>query len=212
METLLLWLPVAQVFEPAMPSVPDAPFIERWITGTGYAGAGLLAAVGVVAYLVLSRSARARLAIPALIGLWLMGGAVLLIGTLVQTQRESLRASARELVAAAVQGDTDRLGPLLHENARVRARYANAEGRDRILLVVGRVEYRIQSHRVRRVEVDLRGPRVARTHLRLSVTSDTLPPASIWTVDWQRASDDAPWVVTLIEPFWIQGMTDPAGP
>jgi hypothetical protein len=212
METLLLWLPTAQVFEPAMPSVPDAPFLERWVTGTGYAGAGLLAAVGVVAYLVLSRTARARLALPTLIGLWLLGGVVLLIGAMVQTPREALRASARDLVAAAVEGDKARLGELLHENARVRARYASAEGRDRILPLVGRVEYRIRSHSVRRVQVDLRGPRVARTHLRLSVTSDTLPPASIWTVDWQRATDDAPWVVTLIEPYWIQGMTDPAGP
>lgn len=212
MEMLLLLLPMAQVFEPAMPSVPDAPFLERWVTGTGYAGAGLLAAVGVVAYLVLSRTPRARMAVPALIGLWLMGGVVLVIGTVVQTPRESLRAAARDLVEAAVTGDTARLGPMLHENARVRTRYASAEGRERILPLVGRVEYRIRSHSVRRVEVDLRGPRVARTHVRLSVTSDTLPPASIWTVDWQRVSDDAPWVVTLIEPFWIQGMTDPAGP
>lgn len=202
----------AQVFEPAMPSVTDTPWVERWITGSGFAGAGVLVALGIAAFLVLSKGSRARLAAPVAAGLWLLGAGVVGVGQWVVTPREQLRAAARELVAAAVNADRETVGSRLHADARVRTRYARAEGRERILPLVDLVRGEISGHRVRRVEVDLRGPRVARTHLRLSVTADRLPPASIWTIDWQRASDDAPWQATLIEPFWIQGMTDPAGP
>lgn len=202
----------AQVFEPGMPSVSATPFIERWITGSGFAGAGVLVGLGIVAYLVLSRGSRARLAVPAAAGLWLLGAVVVGVGQWVVTPREQLRVAARELVAGAVSADRAAVAARLHADARVRTRYARAEGRDRILPLVDQVRGEITGHSVRRVEVDLRGPRVARTHLRLSVTADRLPPASIWTIDWQRASDDAPWQATLIEPFWIQGMTDPAGP
>lgn len=208
----LLSSPLAQVFEPAMPSVTDTPFVERWITGSGFMGAGVLVTLGIVAYLVLSRGSRTRLAVPVAAGLWVLGGAVVGVGQWVVTPREQLRAAARELVAATVNADRDTVAARLHADARVRTRYARAEGRERILPLVDMVRGQITGHTVRRVEVDLRGPRVARTHLRLSVTADRLPPASIWTVDWQRASDDAPWQATLIEPFWIQGMTDPAGP
>jgi hypothetical protein len=209
----LLPLPLpAQLFEPSMPSVTATPFVERWVTGSGFAGAGVLVGLGIVAYLVLSRGSRARLAVPVAAGLWLLGGAAVGVGQWVVTPREQLRAAARELVSAAVAADRDAVAARLHADARVRTQYARAEGRDRILPLVDMVRGEITGHSVRRVEVDLRGPRVARTHLRLSVTADRLPPASIWTIDWQRGSDEAPWQATLIEPYWIQGMTDPAGP
>lgn len=204
-------LPLAQVFEPAMPSVPATPFLERWITGSGFAGAGVLIGLGIVAYLVLSRSSRARLALPVAACLWVLGAGVVAVGQWVVTPREELRAAVRQLVGATANGDREAVGAMLHADARVRTSYARAEGRERILPLVDMVRGRITGHSVRRVEVDMRGPRVARTHLRLSVTADGIPPASIWTIDWQRASEDAPWQATLIEPQWIQGMTNPAG-
>ncbi len=206
-----LMLP-AQVFEPAMPSVPDTPFVERWITGSGFAGAGVLVALGIVAYLALARGNRARLALPVAAALWMLGAGVVAVGQWVVTPREELRAAVRRLVGATVGADREAVGAMLHADARVRTRYARADGRERILPLVDMVRGRITGHAVRRVGVDMRGPRVARTHLRLSVTADGIPPASIWTIDWQRATEDAPWQATLIEPLWVQGMTDPAGP
>lgn len=216
METLtrLLNTPLitAQIFEPSIPSVPPAPFVERWVTGSGIPGAGLLVGLGVVAFFVLSRTERARLALPVGAGLVALGLAVLGVGQLVVTPREELRATARALVDAAVSADHDALRRMLDENTRLRTRYANADGRDRIIPLSNIAAARIGSASVREVRVDLRGPRVARTQVRLSVSSDNLPPASWWAVDWQRAAESSPWVVTSIEPIWIQGMTDPAGP
>lgn len=203
------WLP-AQVFEPAFPSVTDAPFVERWVTAGGWAGAAVLAGLGVVAYLALARGPRRRLAVPAAAILWALAAAVVGVDQWVVTPRERLRAAAVRLVDAAVAADRDALASLLEPDARVRTRFASAKGRDRVLALTDRVPP-IPSHRVRRVETDLRGPRVARTHLRLSVESDLLPRSSIWTIEWRRSDAEA-WRATLIEPYWIQGFTDPAGP
>lgn len=36
---------------------------------------------------------------------------------------------------------------------------------------------------------------------------------SWWIVDWARPDEQTDaWVATHIEPFWIQGVQDPAGP
>jgi hypothetical protein len=211
--SLLLRLVVpAQIFEPPIPSVGPTPFLERWVTGSGIPGAALMLGLAVIAFLALSRSGRARMAFPVAAGLCLVGGVVLGIGQFVETPRESLRRSARALVDAAVAADRPALTLLLHPDARVRTRFASAEGRENILPLADRAAGRIAGHDVREVRVDLRGPRVARTQVRLSLDADTLPPASWWAVDWQKTTPDAPWVVTSIEPIWIQGMTDPAGP
>ena len=212
METLNAVFAVAQVFEPSIPSVQPAPFLERWVTGSGVPGAVVLAGLGVLLFVVLSRTPKHRLALPAGAALVLAGAGVLLTGRLVETPREALAERARGLVDAAVSADEPALRDTLHEDARVRTRFASAEGRDRIIPLSGIAASRVGSHSVREVRVDLRGPRVARTQIRLSVDGANIPPASWWAVDWMRTTDEAPWVVTNIEPIWIQGMTDPAGP
>lgn len=212
MNLLFRTVVTAQIFEPPVPSVAPTPLIERWVTGSGIPGAMLALGLAVIAYLALSRSGRARMAFPVAAGLCLIGGIVLGVGQLVVTPRESLRRAARSLVEAAVVADKPALTALLHPDARVRTRFASAEGRDRILPLTDQAAARITGHEVRAVRVDLRGPRVARTQVRISLTADTLPPASWWAVDWQKDTPDGAWVVTNIEPIWIQGMTDPAGP
>ncbi len=203
---------LAQVFEPSMPSIAPTPLVERWVTGSGLPGAGLLLGLAVLAVVALPRAGRPRLAWPVAGALALAGLGVLAIGQLVVTDREALRAQARDLVDAAVEPDRDALRTLLHPDARVRSRFASAQGRDRIIPLAERASGYVSGHTVREVRVDLRGPRVARTQVRVSVQGDAIPPASWWQVDWQRPSDDAPWAVTNVEPIWIQGMTDPAGP
>ena len=208
----MLSLPLAQVFEPPMPPVSPTPLVDRWVTGSGIPLAAFLGVLGVVAFLVLSRGARARQALPAALLLFLAAGLALVAGRLIVTQREVLRDAARSLVDSAVAADKPALERLLHEDARLRSRFGNAEGRDRIIPYTDLAKVRIETHRVREVRVDMRGPRVARTQIRLSVTADRIPPASWWAVDWQRTTDDAPWQATSIEPLWLQGMDNPAGP
>lgn len=203
---------LAQVFEPPMPTVSPTPYIERWITGSGIPLAALLGVLAVVAFLVLSRGQKARLAVPAAGLLFAAAGLALLVGHLVVTPREVLRTSARSLVDSAVAADLDALRALLHEDARLRSRFGNAEGRDRIIPYADLAKTRIENHRVREIRVDMRGPRVARTQIRLSVTSEGVPPASWWAVDWQRATVDTPWQATSIEPLWLQGMDSATGP
>lgn len=203
-------LTLAQIFEPALPDVPPAPFIETWLLGSGYRAAGVLAAGALVAWIALARAGRWR--VIALAALSLLAIGALVLGRVVVTTREALRDRVRVLVDAAVRADEATLTPLLHPDARVRTRFGSGEGRDRVLSLTRQAAGVIQSHRVGTIEVDLRGPQVARTLLSLSITADSVPPLSQWIVDWQRPTPSDDWVVTQIEPIWVQGMTDPAGP
>lgn len=203
-------LTLAQIFEPALPDVPPAPFVEAWLLGSGYRAAGVLAAGALVAWITLARAERWRLIAPAALALLAVGA--LVAGRLVVTTREALRDRVRLLVDAAVRADAPALTPLLHPDARVRTRFGSGEGRDRVVSLTRQAAGVIQSHRVGTVAVDLRGPQVARTILSLSITADSAPPLSQWIVDWQRPTPADDWVAIQIEPIWIQGMTDPAGP
>lgn len=209
METALAPPPVlAQLFEPSIPSVPAAPFVETWITGTGIPGAGAALVVGVVSAVLLRRSGRGRAGLLAgAVGV-VLAAAILAVGATVTTDRETLRQRSRELVAAALVADRPALAGMLREDARVRTRFGSGEGRDRVVAMAGMIGGVVGTADVRAVRVDLRGPRVARTQIRVSVTGD-VPPASWWAVDWQR--DDDAWVVTAIEPIWIQGLENPVG-
>lgn len=201
---------LAQVFAPPMPSVTPAPWTETWLFGSGLPGAGLLLGLSVIAWFGLSRSGRARLALPVAGLLVLLGVGAFAMGRMTVTLREGLRARAGEVIDAAATADADALTRLLDPQVRVRTRFASAQGRDRVIELTRRARAVIESHSVGQTAVDVRGPRVARTIVGVSIRGDSVPPQSRWALDWQRP-EGGDWTVVAIEPLWIQGINDPAG-
>ncbi len=204
-------MPLAQIFEPPIPSVAPTPWAETWITGSGLPGAAAALGLGVLAWIILSRADKRPHAWAALAAGALLSAAVFITGRAVVTQRETLRLQARAFIDAAATADTPALRNLLHPDARVRTRFGSADSREQIITLAERAAGYIPAHDIREVRADPRGPQVARTQVRLSIEGGDLPRASWWALDWQKPTPDAPWVVTGIEPIWIQGFENPAG-
>ncbi len=203
------------IFEPAdLPELPQSGFIDQWVLESPIPLAlGLLGIAAIVfGALRTTRYAR-KIGIPALaIGL-VLAGAMLLVGFFITTDAEHLKARSRAIVSAVAEGDRPSLESLLDEQVRVQSRFASRSGRSRILdLAESHAAPIIESVSVKEVRAGLFGPQVARTYVKVKVQADMVPPLSWWTLDWTRpspASND--WVVTHIEPLWIQGITNPAG-
>jgi len=202
---------LAQIFEPPLPGVGSTPWIETWITGSGYLGAGVAIALGAIAYYALAKAERARLGLIAGLALALVGFGVLIVGRTVTTTRELLRERTAALIDAAATADRQALTGLLHPDVRVRTRFGSGQGRDQVIALSQRASGFINAQSVKRSAVDPRGSQVARTMVTLRVDADSLPRLSQWSFDWQRQTADAPWVVVNIEPIWIQGIDNPAG-
>ncbi|GEM_PF-1506580 len=208
MTTALL---LAQIFEPGLPGVAPTPAVETWITGSGIPGAAVAAGAGVVAFFVLGKSGRTKHA-------WAVGGALLAlaaaiisIGQMITTTRESLASKAHELVQAAATADEPALNSLLHPEVRVRTRFGSGEGRADVVSLSQRAAGFIEEAGIKRSAIDPRGSQVARTLVTIRLTATNLPRLSQWAFDWQRATPESDWRVVSIEPIWIQGFENPAG-
>lgn len=153
---------------------------------------------------------RAGLAI-ALLGI-VLSASMFVSAALVTTERETVQDHLRALVAAVAQGSAPDLERLLDPDVVVNTRFADAEGRDRVVaLSVDRAAPYVEEHSIGEIQAELLGPRVARTHAKIKTQGSSWPTQSWWRVDWVRrdAEDDA-WRATHIEPIWIQGF-DRAG-
>ncbi len=203
------------IFEPAnLPELPQSGLIDQWVLESPIPLAlGLLGIAAIVFGALRTTRYAKKVGIPALaIGL-VLAGAVLLVGFFVTTDAENLKARSRTLVNAVIESDRPSLELLLDEQVRVQSRFASRSGRSRILdLAESQAAPIIESAAVKEVRVGLYGPQVARTQIKVKVQADMVPPLSWWTLDWTRPSPESgDWVVTHIEPLWIQGITNPTG-
>lgn len=200
---------LAQIFEPALPSVPATPWVETWITGSGFPGAAAACIGAIFALVVLRRMDKSKHAIAACALFFVVAGAILLAGRSVVTPRELLTKRTGLLLQAAGTGDAESLQTLLHPDVRVRARFANAQGRDRVIALSDRAKGYIDQIGTKDIRVDFRGSQVARTLATVRIQGDSIPRLSQWTIDWQRPTLDSEWVVVDMEPIWIQGLENP---
>ncbi len=203
------------IFEPAnLPELPKSGLIDQWVFESPIPLALGCLGLAVIAFGILRTTQHAkRIGVPILILGLMLAGAILLAGFLVTTDAERLKAQSRALVVATANADESTLEPLLDEQVRVQTRFVSQSGKARILaLASSRASPIIESVSVKEVRVGLYGPQVARTQIKVKVQGDMIPPLSWWTLDWTRPSPESDdWVVTHIEPLWIQGVTNPAG-
>jgi len=203
------------IFEPqTLPKLPPPGFIEHRILESPLPLALSVLALSLIIFVSLRRTRLAkRIGLPVMsIGI-LACATIMLIAHLVTTDREQLGIKSHQLIAAAASGDRATLDTLLDEDVRFESKFGSSNGKDRVItLDLTRGAPIIQSASVSKVRVGIYAPRVARTQVRVRVNTEMIPPLSWWSIDWTRPTPDSTdWVVTHIEPLWIQGISNPGG-
>jgi hypothetical protein len=197
-----------------LPELPPPGFIEHWVFETPIPLALALLTVGVMLFVLLRRSNKHhKFALPALALGTLLGAATFLLGAQITTARETLKARSIQLVKAASSGDASTLDALLDEEIRVRTAFGSPIGKKNVInLVISGSQGSIESARASKVNAGLLGAQVAQTQIRVRVQGDLFPSLSWWRIDWTRPTlESNEWVVTHIEPLWIQGFSNPTG-
>ncbi len=188
-------------------AVTHAVFVDPFLTMIG------MVVLGILLMLALRSRGKAGLGVIILLVSGLLAGALYMTSRIVTTDREVLSNRARSLVDSVAQGNEPSMRDLFDPLVRVQTRFGGAQGADGVVsLASTRVPRLVQSHRVPEVRADLPGPRVGRTMIKVRIDGSLAPSSSWWMVHWSRPdaeSDD--WRATLIEPVWIQGVTNPGG-
>lgn len=204
---------------PSVEPLPGAPLWARALLEQPWYLAGALALGAVVVFMLLNQRGRAKLGAGVAAAMVLAGAGVLILGSLVVTQREQMAAASRELVAVTARGDTSALATMLAPDARLFSEIQVAEfrvpeggfGRDEILDKVGRWigDNPISECSVGEVQAETLGPGVGRTQVRVRVVLEKYKVAegSWWRIGWRKSADGR-WRVTSIQPLYIAG----AGP
>ena len=200
------------LFEPTnLPTLPPPSVIEHWLYESPWIIAivlGIICIAGLISTRHIPKAKKIALAMCA-IG-FLIAAGFIIVGTLVTTDREVLTGRSAQLVHAAASADETQLAMLLDEHISFQAQFGSQRsshtGRSAIIsLAAKHAAPMIESIKVKEVRAGLFGPRVARTHIKIRIESDLVPPNSWWLVDWTR-HDSGDWIVTHIEPLWIQGL------
>lgn len=143
-----------------------------------------------------------------------LSGSIFLSSTMITTDREVLTLKATSLVDAVATGDAFTMKPLLSEDVAVETRFASPSGRDQVVEVASsRVPRVVESYSIPEIRVDLPGPRVGRTMVKVRAQSSQAPiGSSWWMIHWERPSAESDdWEAVHITPVWIQGISNPEG-
>lgn len=204
----------ANLIEPSdLPQLPQPGPIEHWLFEQPLLPAAVLVFIALATvYFMRHRKQFKALGLPIALVCLFAGVGVYLLGSLTVTDRELLRLRSNELVQSVANADNASLRALLDENARLSSIFASAQGADRIVeLTNTRNRGVVRTAEVGKVNAGLYGPQVATTQIRVRTEGDMFPSLSWWRVDWTRESETSDdWVVTHIEPIWIQGFSNPA--
>lgn len=192
------------------PTLPDPPFVEHWLFENPFPLVGILLALA-IAIVVFGRERLSPKPLAGIVALLLLlASAAWLTATFVVTDREQIRARARQLVAAVATAKPQDVDPLLSEDAALYAFFTPDKGfsKSEILEMVQKDMtgvYRLHDHTVREVRVLIEGPRVARSHVLVMMDPEEsrVQTWSWWRLDWVRDQDQ--WRVHAIEPISIQG-------
>jgi len=194
---------------PQIAPLPEPGLIERLTLESPMPLVLSLLVIGVGGLVVLNSKAKLRPGLLVLAGAWALAGAFLLVGSLVQTPRESLMARTRELISALADVDRASMTRILRQDAEVEVRgFRTFAGRESVIGAAEHYvggEYAVDSFSVPEIQGVIDGANTARTQARVRHTGPP-SPASWWRITWYRASDDDPWVAVKIEPLWIAGL------
>ncbi|MEL7483061.1 MAG: hypothetical protein AAFN41_01785 [Planctomycetota bacterium] len=211
--TLLSAAPaLAQITGPstaAVPDLPPAPFHEAWLFENPLPISLALAGLGIALLMLLLRKGKAKQGGIAFGVCVLLAGGAFAAGTLIETPRETLRASTARLVEVTAAGDAEGMRELLHPDVTLGRGQIEfipeIMGREPLIARAESLPRDVIRVVVLEARAGLDGPRVGRTQVRLRAfgPGDQLYGHSWWGLDWQE--NDGEWAAIGIEPLWIQG-------
>ncbi|MBO6739703.1 MAG: hypothetical protein JJ916_07585 [Phycisphaerales bacterium] len=202
------------IVEPnTLPELPQPGPFEHWVYEQPLAPAIALIVAGILTMVLMRyRKNFNRVGLPVGVLLIALGSGVYTLGTLTVTEREHLQARSDALVQSVANAQPDELRSMLDPDVRLSSVFASAEGADRIVqIATTRNQGVVQSADVGKVHAGLYSDRVATTQIRVRTEGSFVPSLSWWRVDWERVDTQSPWLVTHIEPIWVQGISNPAG-
>ena len=196
-----------------LPELPQPSAFEYWVYEQPLALAIALIVAGVLTMVLMRyRKNFKRVALPIGALLIAIGSGIYTLGTLTVTEREHLQTRSEALVQSVASAQPTELRAMLDPDVRLASVFASAQGADRIVqIATTRNQGVVQSADVGKVHAGLYGDRVATTQIRVRTEGSFVPSLSWWRVDWERADTQSPWLVTHIEPIWVQGISNPAG-
>lgn len=196
-----------------LPELPQPSALEYWVYEQPLALAIALIVAGVLTMVLMRyRKNFKRVALPIGALLIAIGSGIYTLGTLTVTEREHLQTRSEALVQSVASAQPTELRAMLDPDVRLASVFASAQGADRIVqIATTRNQGVVQSADVGKVHAGLYGDRVATTQIRVRTEGSFVPSLSWWRVDWERADTQSPWLVTHIEPIWVQGISNPAG-
>lgn len=201
------------IVEPSsLPPLPQPGPFEHWVLEQPVLPAAVLLFIALATLFALRHTKHfKRVGIPVAIVAILCGVGVYLLGSMTITDREHLQLRSHDLVQAVAESNPSTLRSMLDDDARLASVFASAQGADRIVtLATTRNSGVVRSAEVGQINAGLYGPQVATTQIRVRTQGDMFPTLSWWRVDWTRPSETSDaWVVTHIEPIWVQGFSDP---
>lgn len=199
---------------PNIPPLPSPPPIAHFLLENPIPGVALLVLIAVVLFLILNSRGKIKPAIASAALLIALAGALFAVATLIETDREIIKARTRELVAAVARVDRSGMHEVMSEDitphvTKVRRDATRDELIARVEEYVGGV-YGATGHDILDLQAAMYGPRVGRTQTRVRVSSPLGTVPSWWRIDWQLENDGV-WRASRIECLWLPGIPNPGG-
>lgn len=201
--------------EGSLPTLPEAPILERWLFESPMLLVGLLGLVGLVLLFMALRQKKKAPPMIAGVVLLLAAAGVYLTAGQVTTDREVLVDRTAKLVGTVAESDTAGLRAILNEPFRV-GPSDNASGFARSVPRITSFEFlentmstrlgsMIGSHQILETRAGIDRPGQGRTLVRVRVRGPqgNVLGHSWWEVEWRETGDE--WLATRIEAIWIQG-------
>lgn len=200
--------------EAKIPPLPSPPPIAHFLLENPIPGVVLLILIAIVAFLVLNARGKVKPALLLAALLVTLAGVLFAVASVVQTDRETISARTRELVAVVAAVNRPGMEEILADGLVTRAtRVPRDATKDQVIAIVESelgVKYQASSHEFLDLQAAMYGPRVGRTQARVRVSSDYGGIPSWWRIDWQL-DDDGRWRASRIEALWIPGVPNPGG-
>jgi len=176
-----------------------------------YAGA-ILAVLAVVMYVVLNRLGKFATGVKIAGALVLLAAGFIVTATMVETQREKLKAVAMQLVGAVAAGNGSGVAGLLSDDAQL-VYHLSPEGLGKaeiVALVESRFssDLRVKDWSVLESQATLDGPAAGRVQIKVRVVGAewNVPNVSWWRIDLGRRGES--WVVKGISPIAVAGVRE----
>ena len=198
----------------SLATLPAPPFLEHWFLEAPLVPGILLVVLGAVVARVLYRQERGRAAVIAFCILTVAGIATIVVGNLVETERETLLRRTREFIRTILDSDETAARDYLAESVVVtsagRVEDRMGLGREWMLAMVDGVVAYVQitdsTFTMRGASID--GVGLARTRFTARVQSARYPGPhpTTWEVSWRRDADGI-WRITGFN--WLTYLGEP---